>query len=548
MDSRHSRNPPPPGIRSTYSTPLNPPASTSAGPASAIANDPQGTVETLFSHPSARVTTFINNESTGRYAPESLAPSGRVERILAVGMNSANNDSTLYSAANNNNTSFVSTGSLRIYRAPGSVTFLNCGSALKPILPKSQCWAIEEDSSKFVLQIRPPQFWRIEIPVETSDQVGLAAGFREVLDRILLFDKTPCPFQRSFTVELPDSPEVKKRPWRPVPKTVDSVAEKLEKTSFYPPKQLPRSRTSTMGAFDCPRNVRSQGSSRGGSRSGSGHSTPPMTPGCSRVGEVARLTKAFDTQEEISNRLSGYRRQSSSGTTKSTRRCSRVSGMPPPLALPTHDGSKSRASVYSDSGPTSPTASTAGSDSMFSGDWHYSSPPFSGFSSPTSGPIYDDEESLCLDPLDDSPTQSSKPRSKYPPSASKSAKANGGEGSATMGTGTGSGHRRRRSSLNQAGLRRPTLGQFPPPASILSPVRRQASQSKRSSVHTLEPTNYLANLMLSVAARITTGEWRGVVFGVNEAGEKIPVQWDYTEGNAVDDGPDNSRKFEDDLD
>ena len=67
-------------------------------------------------------------------------------------------------------------------------------------------------------------------------------------------------------------------------------------------------------------------------------------------------------------------------------------------------------------------------------------------------------------------------------------------------------------------------------------------------MHMLEPTNYLAKLMLRVAARITTGEWRGVVFGVNEAGEKIPVQWDYTEGNAVDDHPDEFRKFEDDLD
>jgi hypothetical protein len=33
--------------------------------------------------------------------------------------------------------------------------------------------------------------------------------------------------------------------------------------------------------------------------------------------------------------------------------------------------------------------------------------------------------------------------------------------------------------------------------------------------------------MLKVAAKIAAGEWRGLVFGFGEAGEQIPVQWDY---------------------
>ena len=60
----------------------------------------------------------------------------------------------------------ASSGPFRIYRAPGSVAFLSCGSALQPILPKSQCWCLDEDSSRFVLQIRRPQYWRIELPVD----------------------------------------------------------------------------------------------------------------------------------------------------------------------------------------------------------------------------------------------------------------------------------------------------------------------------------------------------------------------------------------------
>lgn len=39
-----------------------------------------------------------------------------------------------------------------------------------------------------------------------------------VLSKVLLFEKTPCPFQRHFTVELPEPPKtpVVRRPWRPV--------------------------------------------------------------------------------------------------------------------------------------------------------------------------------------------------------------------------------------------------------------------------------------------------------------------------------------------
>ena len=109
-------------------------------------------------------------------------------------------------------------GPFRIYRAPGSVAFLNCQNALRPILPKSQCWVVDDDSSKFVLQIRRPQYWRIEIPNRTPEDKKRAEELKEVLGKVLLFEKTPCPFQRSFVVELPETPKtpIKKKPWRPV--------------------------------------------------------------------------------------------------------------------------------------------------------------------------------------------------------------------------------------------------------------------------------------------------------------------------------------------
>jgi len=41
--------------------------------------------------------------------------------------------------------------------------------------------------------------------------------------------------------------------------------------------------------------------------------------------------------------------------------------------------------------------------------------------------------------------------------------------------------------------------------------------------------------MLNIASKIAAGEWRGMVFGFGEGGEKIPVQWDYTDGEYVSD-------------
>lgn len=109
-----------------------------------------------------------------------------------------------------------SLGTLSIYRAPGSVAFLNCGSALQPILPKSQCWCIDEASATFVLQIRRPNYWRIELGISKDEQRN-PVGLRDVLSNILQFEKTYCPFQRSFTVDIPEAPlvSVKKKAWSP---------------------------------------------------------------------------------------------------------------------------------------------------------------------------------------------------------------------------------------------------------------------------------------------------------------------------------------------
>ncbi|CAJ2508813.1 Uu.00g138390.m01.CDS01 [Anthostomella pinea] len=181
-------------------------------------------VETLYSHPSVKIIAFSSSQRSSLSSwppssetddrPGSLPASSRLERTIAV-------------------------GPFRIYRAPGSVAFLSCGSALQPILPKSQCWCIDEANSQFVLQIRRPQYWRIELPVAEPDQAPRALQLRDVFGKILLFEKTACPFQRSFTVPLPLPPTepVKKKAWTPMGKNLITAPFQSD---LYPSSPSPR--------------------------------------------------------------------------------------------------------------------------------------------------------------------------------------------------------------------------------------------------------------------------------------------------------------------
>jgi len=52
----------------------------------------------------------------------------------------------------------------------------------------------------------------------------------------------------------------------------------------------------------------------------------------------------------------------------------------------------------------------------------------------------------------------------------------------------------------------------------------------------MSPPSHLVQLMLEMAAKIAAGQWRGVVFGISEGGEKVVGEWDYDDGDFVGDG------------
>lgn len=107
-------------------------------------------------------------------------------------------------------------GPLRIYRVLGSVAFLHSGTTLRPILAKSQCWCVDGES-KFVLRIVQNSYYRIELPNSYPEEKGKVQEFKKVLAKVLQYEVTPCPFERGFTVDLPEPPKtpIQKRPWKP---------------------------------------------------------------------------------------------------------------------------------------------------------------------------------------------------------------------------------------------------------------------------------------------------------------------------------------------
>ncbi|KAF2726999.1 hypothetical protein EJ04DRAFT_152502 [Polyplosphaeria fusca] len=173
----HSSNP---GIRRSFTLPARiaskPAPSTSTG-------SPDG-IETLFTYGSARIVSFIASAARRTSDDEqdaSIPWRTPTERTLAVGV-------------------------LRIYRVTSSnVSFLNSGNLLHTIFPKSQCWCVDGESV-FVLRIRQDSYYRIELPFESDEDKEKTEQFKHVLTLVLQYEKTQCPFNRGFEVQLPQRP------------------------------------------------------------------------------------------------------------------------------------------------------------------------------------------------------------------------------------------------------------------------------------------------------------------------------------------------------
>ncbi|KAF2858852.1 hypothetical protein K470DRAFT_265772 [Piedraia hortae CBS 480.64] len=101
----------------------------------------------------------------------------------------------------------VAAGFLEIYRVKGMGTYLRSGSLLKPIMRRSQCWCVD-GVSKFALKVLPNTFYRVELPGETEEDLERVEELKKTWDAVLSYEKTACPFARTFTVDVPEEDEV----------------------------------------------------------------------------------------------------------------------------------------------------------------------------------------------------------------------------------------------------------------------------------------------------------------------------------------------------
>ncbi|KAF2711672.1 hypothetical protein K504DRAFT_374061 [Pleomassaria siparia CBS 279.74] len=223
-----------PNLRRAFTLPsriIRPRASTtSPSPASADG------IETLFTHTCNKIVSFT-------IAGTRMQPISSRRQSIDV---DADKTGTLPWKSTTERT--LTVGALRIYRVTSSnVSFLNSGSLLHTIFPRSQCWCVDAES-KFVLRIRQDSYYRIELPCESEEDREKLDEFRAVLDQVLQYEKTPCPFRRRFEVQLPEpvtTPTPRKRAQQPPEKAKKWLFDKT-----WMPDQGPRPSTPVLGGSD----------------------------------------------------------------------------------------------------------------------------------------------------------------------------------------------------------------------------------------------------------------------------------------------------------
>lgn len=114
-------------------------------------------IQVLFAHSESRIVNFTFSASALNGDP--LPWSSPLERTIASGYYSI---LRLFLFGMIRLTPRV-IGPLRIYKTiPHNIAFLQSGPALKPLLSRTQCWNLD-GKKVFCLQLRPGNYWRIEI-------------------------------------------------------------------------------------------------------------------------------------------------------------------------------------------------------------------------------------------------------------------------------------------------------------------------------------------------------------------------------------------------
>lgn len=139
--------------------------------------------------------------------------------------------------------SLQAAGKMIVEKVRGSVHFLKSGSAVYTLMRNSQIWCVDGEA-KFVMRTGHFKYNRIEFPCATEEDKRKITEFKDVVSRILKFERTPCPFVRAFSVELPEDAITPRRKgqWK---RTVVSP-ELPDEERLAMPRRTRSSRTASM--------------------------------------------------------------------------------------------------------------------------------------------------------------------------------------------------------------------------------------------------------------------------------------------------------------
>jgi len=417
------------------------------------------------------------------------------------------------------------------------VAFLSSGSILRPILAKSQCWCVDGDT-KFVLRISQNQYYRIELPNTSEEDKEKAEELKKVLAKVLQYETTPCPFQRSFTVQLPEPPKtpVRKRPWRPPARAtqleIETTTElELESADEY-----------TTAASD--------------NSSLSGTDDEVGTGDVDNEGITRRWAAGTDCVPTDSLKSPIRPKPLTNGRAITAPTQLIITETPPP-------GFESPLSATNNV-PTESSSLSSGKESFHS--FHspisplppsppYSDPPSPPFTLPghidlpRRRPHTRDISEITItadspefwDPVQ-TPTRS---KNGHDPARLLGMPTNvdGTDGQNDevwfeMMEPSAATELRYRSAPSRQRAHSP----LPLAANLFSPTSRASGHHLTTAILQktcsvlLGPPVHLIALMLNIAKKIASGATRGVAFGFGEAGERIPCQWDYSDTDEIGDG------------
>lgn len=524
--------------------------------------------ETLFAHHACRIVSFnlssrvwrrhsslANRGSEPSTDPVGILPwASATETTISTGVIYQSDCETLKLIR-------VVLGPLRIYRVRGSVAFLSSGNTLRPILAKSQCWCVDGES-KFVIPIGDYSYYRIELPNKHPEDNNAIKEFKGVLEKILKYEKTPCPFKRGFTVELPEPPEtpVRLRPWRP--------RERPRTQSGSPPRKPSDHMTKAMDNSDFEDLESLETSSNDTVTEASRHIVTETNYAANASTETIHNDIAIEYMPEQGIDLRKpmrashkYAAISESIPPASKNEAGRTVTAPPHLAFETKASVKSTATIPVPSKLQSELENESVSlpssvDSFHSFHSPVSplppSPPYSNPSSPspklengcsfvvprTRAHQYDFSETMVSsespevwDLSKDEDIRTGTPALPTTPTLISDDASQSEDAWPDVETPSPLTQLRQRRSRS----RRSTQSPLPSPVNLYSPGCQLSGHHLTTAILQktcsllLGPPVQLVALMLNIASKIAKGTFRGAAYGHSESGQQIPCSWNFSD-------------------